>query len=380
MRILLPLLVSTISIFVHGCTNNPPSHSDETSAGETSSSVTVVDTDDDISRIEEIIAGMTLEEKVGQLFMVRCPNTDKIKAIQDYHLGGYVLFANHFKDKTPQSIKEEISQFQSASKIPMLIGVDEEGGTVVRVSKYPAFRKTPFLSPRNLYSIGGFDLIEQDTAEKCELLLSLGINVNLAPVCDLSSNSKDYMYNRSFSGSPELTSRFVKIVVDTMNSYKVGASLKHFPGYGGNVDTHTGIAVDNREYKTFLNKDFLPFIAGIEGGAGSVMVSHNIVLCMDNEKPASLSKNVHDILRDTLKFAGVIMTDDLDMDAIRQYTGAEASAVMAIKAGNDILVSTNFKEQIPAVLRAVESGEIPLSRIEESVMRILLWKIELGLL
>lgn len=333
-----------------------------------------------VLQAKAVLDNMTLEEKVGQLFLVRCPTSDEIESIKRYYLSGYILFANHFKSKTPEDIKNKIEEFQSASNIPMLIGVDEEGGTVVRVSGYSAFRKSPFLSPRNLYNNGGFDIIKSDTAEKCQLLLSLGINLNLAPVCDLSSNPKDYIYNRSFGGSPEKTAEYVKTVVSIMNSYRLGACLKHFPGYGDNIDTHTGIAYDNRNYETFLGKDFIPFIAGIEAGAGSVMVSHNIVSCIDSEMPASLSKNVHDILRTTLNFSGVIMTDDLYMDAIRQYTGTESAAVLSVKAGNDIIVSSDFSVQIPAVISAVESGEISISRIDESVMRILLWKISLSLL
>ena len=111
-----------------------------------------------------------------------------------------------------------------------------------------------------------------------------------------------------------------------------------------------------------------------------MLVSHNIVECMDTEYPASLSENVHNILRDELNFDGVIMTDDLDMDAIRNYTGNSEAAVMAVKSGNDILCCTDLDVQYPAVLNAVQNGEIPVSQIDASVRRILEWKQDLGLI
>ena len=155
--------------------------------------------------------------------------------------------------------------------------------------------------------------------------------------------------------------------------------MKHFPGYGSNVDTHTGIATDTRPYTSFETADFLPFQAGIAAGAGGVLVSHNIVTCMDETLPASLSPAVHRVLRDTLGFNGVIMTDDLMMEAIKQYTGAQKAAVLAVRAGNDMVLATDFDVQIPAVLAAVEEGTIPMAQIDASVTRILLWKARLGL-
>jgi len=253
----------------------------------------------------------------------------------------------------------------------MLIGVDEKGGTVNRISKYPAFRAVPFYSPIDLYKKGGFDLIRSDTLEKANLLLSLGINVNLAPVCDVSTNQHDFIYNRSFGKDAEYTSAYVKAVVEVMKQNKLGSTLKHFPGYGNNVDTHTEIAIDERDYNSFVTSDFLPFEAGIKAGADSILVSHNILTCLDKEYPASLSPKIHEILRNDLGFAGVIMTDDLIMDAIKKYTGDDDAAIQAILAGNDLLISSNFEQQIPAVLSAVKDGTIKESRLDDSVLRVI---------
>lgn len=262
----------------------------------------------------------------------------------------------------------------------MLIGVDEEGGTVVRVSDNPNLRTSPFLSPRDTFNMGGWKSIEADATEKADLLLSLGINVNMAPDCDITSDPDAFMYYRSFNEDVESECEFVRRYVTITKEKKLGTVLKHFPGYGNNEDTHTGIAFDNREYSEFQNVDFKPFITGIENGADCVLVAHNIVSCMDEEYPASLSENVHNILRNELSFDGVIMTDDLSMSAIRDYTGDDDAAVFAAKCGNDILCCSDVATQYPAVLNAVNNGEIPMEQIDNSVRRILRWKYNLGLI
>ena len=328
----------------------------------------------------KIMDGMTIEEKVGQMFFVRCRKDTAVSDLENYHLGGYILFNADIKGETKETLKAKIEGYQIASKIRLLIGVDEEGGDINRLSRYPQFRKVPFYSPQALYNEGGYPLIISDTKEKATLLKSLGFNVNLAPVCDVSSDPADYIYSRTFGKDASETAKYIKTVVETMNANGIGCTLKHFPGYGNNVDTHTGIAIDKRDYDSFVNKDFLPFQAGIDAGAGSILVSHNIVTCMDGKLPSSLSPEVHKILRDDLSFDGVIMTDDLKMDAIKNYIGDETSAVLAVTAGNDLIIASNFDVQIPSVLEAVDNGNITEKRIDESVLRILLWKLQLGII
>lgn len=329
---------------------------------------------------QEILNAMTLEEKVGQMFIARCPKINGAQKVEEYNLGGYILFGRDFSEKTRDEVIQNIQSYQSAAKIPMFIGVDEEGGTVNRVSTNPNLRAVPFWSPQDLYAEGGFDLIQSDTQEKCELLHSLGINLNFAPVCDVSQNPEDFIYYRSFGQDAEQTAAYVRLVVQTMSQEGMGSVLKHFPGYGNNADTHTGIAYDHRSYETFLNSDFLPFQAGIDSGANMVLVSHNVISCMDGQTPASLSPQVHKILREELGFTGVIITDDLAMDGVRDFEGDAEIAVQAVKAGNDLLCSTDFETQIPAVLEAVKQGVITEERIDESVLRILELKLSLGII
>lgn len=262
----------------------------------------------------------------------------------------------------------------------MFIAVDEEGGTVNRVSTNKNFRKYPFASPQYLYKHGGMDRIKSDAKEKSELLRSIGINLNFAPVADISTNKNDFIYKRSFAKSPKETAEYVKSVVEVMNEARVGSVLKHFPGYGNNKDTHTDLVRDKRPMEKFKSEDFLPFKAGIDAKASMVLVSHNIVEAMDKNAPASISPAVHKILRDELHFDGVIITDDLAMQGVKKFVGEKNSAVLALKAGADMLCSTDFINDIAAVKAAVANGEIKEKDIDEHVLRVLRAKINLGII
>lgn len=331
-------------------------------------------------KAQQLLSNMTLEEKVGQMFIARCPEESAIEKLKEYNLGGYILFARDFSDKTKDEVAKTVQSYQKVARVPLLIGVDEEGGQVNRISINRKLRAVPFWSSQALYKEGGFDLIKSDTEEKCKILRSLGINLNFAPVCDVSQDSNDFIYERSFGKNAKQTAEYVRTVVEVMKKERIGSVLKHFPGYGNNTDTHTGIAYDKRPYNTFKDNDFIPFLAGIDAGANIVLVSHNIVDCMDSEYPASLSAKVHNILRTELNFDGVVITDDLFMDGVRDFANDTETAVLAVQAGNDLLCCTDFEIQVPAVLKAIDEGKISEERINESVLRILKLKIALGII
>ncbi len=321
---------------------------------------------------------MTLEEKVGQIFLVRY-DANNVEQETAYYPGGYILFAKDLENQTKESIKAQLAHDQEVSKYPLLIAVDEEGGTVVRVSRYPAFRAQRFPSPQTIYNQGGYPLLEQIEKEKAELLLSLGINLNLAPVADVSTNASDFIYERSFGRNATDTAEYIKNMVTYSKNNKINACLKHFPGYGNNVDTHTGIAIDERSYENFVQNDFLPFQAGIEAGVPSILVSHNIVKAMDPDYPSSLSKKVINELRNTLHFSGVIMTDDLAMDAVKAYVENGKAATLAFQAGNDMIITSDFITMYQEVLEAVKSGIITEEQLNEAVIRITAWKYASGI-
>ena len=336
--------------------------------------------------VEDLLASMTLEEKVGQLFFVRVPDAEAVSDVSTYHLGGYILFSRDTADQTADSLIQTIQSYQDAAAadtgIPLLIGVDEEGGTVVRVSSNPHLRASKFRSPQKAYADGGMEAVLADTREKDLLLSALGFNVNLAPVADVSTDPADFMYDRTLGQDASATADFVSQVVTQMSADGMGSVLKHFPGYGNNVDTHTGIAVDQRPLETFEASDFLPFQAGTEAGGGktAVLVSHNIMAAVDDTLPASLSPAVHDLLREQLGFDGVVMTDDLAMEAVAAYSADGAVAVMALEAGNDLVITTDYRTQIPKVIEAVESGALSEDTIDTACRRVLTWKQELGMI
>lgn len=236
--------------------------------------------------LRALLEGMTLEEKVGQLFFVRCPESAAADKIEQYHLGGVLLFSRDYQDSmggwlTAQQFTSKLESYQVTAAydtgIPLFIGSDEEGGTVTRASRNPNLFPSRSKSPQELYAAGGLGAILNDAAQKNDLLFKYGINVNFAPVCDVSTSPNDFIYARSYGKNASETAEYVESVVSVMNDEHVAAVLKHFPGYGDNKDTHTGISVDERPLEWFQRSDLLPFLSGIRAGAPFVLVSHNIV-------------------------------------------------------------------------------------------------------
>ncbi len=330
--------------------------------------------------VEVLLHRLSLEQKVGQMFLARCPESGAAEAVAQYGLGGLLLFGRDFAGETPGTMRSKIQGYQAAAELPLLIAVDEEGGTVTRVSSYTAFRSSPFASPRELYGQGGMDAVLSAETEKAQLLAGLGINVNMAPVCDIATEPGAFMYKRSLGQSPEITGQFVSGAIRTMQEQGVAAVMKHFPGYGNNADTHVGIARDSRSLLELESRDTQPFYDGIAAGGGAILVSHNIVEALDAQNPASLSPAMHRYLRLAMGFDGVIITDDLSMDAIAKQYGVGEAAVLAVLAGNDLLCSTEYRTQYSAVLDACRSGRIPEETVNQAVYHVLAWKQSMGIL
>ena len=326
--------------------------------------------------IEDRLATMTLEEKVGQLFWARVSSNHQIEDLQSYHLSGYILFGRDFEGRSLEDIKTLTKGYQATAKIPLLIGSDEEGGTVTRIS---SILETPFQSPMALYQQGGMEAVLSDTKQKADLLKAVGINAGLFPVADLARNQSAFIYDRTIGQDVQTTTSYVQQVVEELKKSKVGSTLKHFPGYGDNGDSHTAIIQDNRSLDELRQADFLPFQAGIDAGVDSVLVSHNILSKIDTV-PSSISPKITDLLRKELHFKGVIMTDDLDMAGLADFVSQDEAAFQVIVAGNDLILGSSYQTQIPYLLKKISSGELTEERIDESVRRILTWKYDLGLL
>lgn len=320
---------------------------------------------------------LSLDEKIGQLFLVRYPESNVLENLKKYKFAGYVFYERDFTGKVENEVKNMISTLQDNSKIPLLTAVDEEGGQVVRVSSNPNLVSEKFKSSKELYALGGFDLIKQDTINKSKVLKNLGLNLNLAPVVDVTTDSNSYMYERSLGESTSVTSTYAKTLIEASKDTGVSYTLKHFPGYGNNGDTHMGSVVDNRSYDDILDNDLPPFKSGIEAGAEAVLVSHNTVSGIDASNPASLSTSVHNLLRNELRFTGIIIADDIAMGAVSSISDV---AVKAILAGNDLIITTDYEASINSVKKAVAEGRISEELIDKIAFRVLAWKYYKGLM
>ncbi len=322
---------------------------------------------------------MTLDEKIGQLLLVRYPsNEEEVNTLlHPIKVGGFVFYEKNFQNKSEDEVKKMISKLQDNADIPLLTAVDEEGGRVVRASSNPSLRDEKFKSSHELYEEGGLDAIRKDTILKSAFLSNLGLNVNLAPVVDVSLSEDDYMYERSLQKDTSLTSDYAKTVIQSGKGLGVSYVLKHFPGYGNNKDTHTESVMDERSLSDIQKNDLPPFLAGIEQGAEAVLVSHNTVVNIDEENPASLSSSVHNLLRNDLHFTGIIMTDDLAMGATSKIENVYQKALLA---GNDILMISDYEEGFNAIKQAVTSKTISESLIDKLAFRVLAWKYYKGLM
>lgn len=310
---------------------------------------------------------LSQKEKIGELFLLRYP--DKLNKVN--YVGGYVFYAKDFKNKSKSSITKMITSLQENRNIKLLTAVDEEGGTVTRLSHIAKFS-----SPQQLYKEGGFSKIEEDTINKSKLLEELGLNLNLAPVVDISTNKDDYIYKRTLGEDEVLTSKYAKTVIEASKNYNVSYTLKHFPGYGNNIDTHYNSSLDTRTYEELVNKDLIPFEEGIKSGAEAILVSHNIVSALTND-PASLSIIIHNLLRKNLNFKGIVITDDISMKAVSENND---STLKALLAGNNLIITSNYQESYSEISKALQDNIIPEEYLDYLLLRNLAWKYSKNLI
>lgn len=343
---------------------------------------------------------LSLSEKIGQLLIVSyTPSSTSTadNAVTNYNVGGVLFFENAFTGKTIAQVQSMTNGLQAKAKIPLMLAVDEEGGRVVRISpntnlvsdevaQYPnlfftnSSSKNAWKLGSTLYTESGnnFELVKQSVVVRNGVLKKLGLNINFAPVVDIATPPA-YISDRSFGDDPELVSQYASEVVTAGKNTGVSHSLKHFPGYGNNADTHSSSAVDESSMEDLQNIHLKPFKSGIASGAETVMVTHNIVSALDKNLPASLSPAVHNLLFDDLGFTGLSITDDLAMEAVGNKYSQQY--LKAFKAGNHILLtSTSFAKAHDELLNAVSSGEITEDELNKRVFKVLAWKYYMGLL
>ncbi len=324
----------------------------------------------------EKLKNLTLDEKIGQLLLARYPNNPE-DVLDKYKVSGFVFYEKDFSNKTKKEVQNMLKSLQKEANLPLLTAVDEEGGKITRISNNQNLVSSPFLSPSVLYQQGGFDLIKEDTINKSKILKDLGLNVNLAPVVDVSTNESDYIYERTLKEDENKVKEYAKTVINA--SYNTGVSyvLKHFPGYGSAIDTHYAAASSDVSFQDLKDIHLLPFKEGINNKAEAVLVSHIIVNSVDEDNPASLSYNAHNLLTDDLNFSGVIISDDLDMGATSAIENAELKALLA---GNDLLIVTDIEDSFNKIKEGVANNNISETLIDKLAFKVLAWKYYKGIM
>lgn len=352
------------------------------------------------AKAEETMQTLTLDEKIAQLFIIGTSSKTNYATLDQYKFGGHLYLLSSFQDTSGNTlkvdtIKQQIQTSQSKADIPLLMSIDEEGETVSRINKtiITELGIEPFKNSCDLYTAGGLDAIRNDTINKSSVLRNLGFNLNFAPDVDIADPSS-YIYKRTLKQDAATTGQFAKTVIQASKGTGVSYSLKHFPGYGNSTDTHSGFSTDNRELSEFENKDLIPFRDGIAAGAEVVMVSHNIITCIDGEEPASISKPIHDYLRNEMNYTGIIITDAVNMDAVAKKYSTKDSVIKAINSGNDLIclvmdegqkdvtggATLTYAGIIKYVSDAIADGQISEETVNLAVKRIIAWKCYKGLM
>ena len=336
--------------------------------------------------LSELINKMTVDEKVGQLIFTGITGTVMTKEIEtlmnQYQVGGIILFANNL-NTVNQSIEllNQVKRKNKQHKLPLFLGVDQEGG---RVERLPGVMKLP---PNEAIGIKNNELFSFEIGQVLgKQLKAFGFNLNFAPVLDVNSNSDNPVIgDRSFGDSPEMVSKLGIQMIKGMQAQQIIPVVKHFPGHGDtDVDSHFELPSVDKSLAELQRLEFIPFKEAIESGVEVVMVAHILLPQIDHEFPTSLSEKViTGILREQLNFDGVVITDDLTMQAISDHYDLGHAAVESVKAGTDIILMAHDYGEISNVYEklrlAVEYGDISEERINESLERIiqLKWKYEL---
>lgn len=346
----------------------------------------------------DYIKSMSLEEKVGQLFIVNLELLDDTKGsfyeckkttkqmkenLGKYHVGGVILFSRNIQKR--KQTKKLIRRLQKNAEVPLFVTVDEEGGDVARIGNNEKMKTTTFPTMEEIGKQEDADYVYNMGVTIGQEIGDLGFNVDFAPVADVkTSDLNREIGTRSFGDDPAKVSGMVDAFVKGIQSQNVCATLKHFPGQGSsNGDTHQGSVDIDSSISSLRKTDFKPFEAGIEAGADFIMVSHiSVSKVTESSEPASMSDLIMTtILRDELRFDGLIVTDAFDMASITDnYTPGEA-AYSSFKSGADIIVMPqNLDEAYQSVLNSVQDGVISEKRLDDSVMRILRLKFQRGIM
>ena len=345
-------------------------------------------------KVEVILQEMTLEEKVAQLFFITPEALTDVSvvtaagdatktALQEYPVGGLVYFKQNLIEpkQTKQMLKATQEMAMETCGFPIFLGVDEEGGRVLRIGSNSAFGVEKVEAMGTLANEGNPDIIYDASDTIGAYLSELGFNVDFAPDADVLTNSENQVIgDRSFGIEPNSVAQLSWEYVKGLHNNNILATYKHFPGHGGTTeDSHTGKAYLYKSLNELRETELVPFQDGAEKGVDFIMVSHvSVPEVIGDETPTSLSEiMITDTLRNEFNYEGIIITDSMGMNAVSGYYSPKEAAVKAILAGNDmLLMPADFKSAYKGVIQAVNEGEITQQRIDESVRRILTAKLK----
>ncbi|MGL4343687.1 MAG: glycoside hydrolase family 3 protein [Cellulosilyticaceae bacterium] len=363
---------------------------EETLPMEQSTTQSVEQAKEQVSPIDRYIEAMTLEQKVGQLFMIAMRwdtsgvpitvcNQEVEDLLQEIPVGGVVLFKENIV--TPDQVTTLIQKFQEQATVPLWISLDEEGGQVTRLGDNPAFAQEPFR--------GAFDMCQDENlayneaARMGSTLKLLGFNMNFAPVADIYNNPQNAIIGkRSFGTTKEQVAPMVIAFMNGLKDQGIMPVVKHFPGHGNTIqDSHTGIAYVDKSLETLENEELIPFKRAIEEGVEGMMIGHLLVEAVDPEFPASISLKWGEYLKQWDTEEVLLITDAMEMGAITNHYSSGESALRVIESGYDIiLMPEHIDEAYEAVLAACKEGRLTEERLNKSVKKILSKKVEHNLL
>lgn len=389
-RLCFVVLCSFLFGFVlSGCTNATENATEQSSA-QTEQEPVKTPEQIKAENINQILADMTIEEKVGQLLMMdfrknaddtdmTVLSEDAAQQIADYHLGGVILFAENLD--TMEQSQMLVNQMQAAADMELFIGIDEEGGMVSRLDK----SQIPHVSIPNAAQMqGDIAQAKQAGADIGTVLSKIGVNVDFAPVADVYTNPENTVIGeRAYGTDANAVADMATAFMQGLEAQGVKAVAKHFPGHGDTAtDSHDGMAISNHDLTRLQDVEFVPFSRLVQEGIDFVMVGHiTMPQVTEDGLPASLSSQAIALLRENIGFDGIVITDAMNMGAIVSYYPDGQAAVQAIQAGVDIvLMPADLEAAYLALLDAVGKGEISQTRLDESVRRILEVKYDCGML
>ena len=348
-----------------------------------------------VEQAAQIVSGMTLEEKVAQMFFitpealtgygqVTVAGDATNEAYQKYPVGGLIYNSQNLVDiDQTKTMMAKMQQYaDSRISLPVFLGVDEEGGSVTRIASNEAYGLTNVNNMSDIGATGDTQNAYQAGVTIGTYLSDLGFNLDFAPVADVLTVSDSVIGNRSFGPDSELVASMALSELPGLESMGIQGVVKHFPGHGGvSGDSHSGAVSTDKSLEELFASELVPFQRAIDGGAEFLMVGHiaapNVT---GDDTPASLSKvMITDVLRTQMGYQGVVITDAMNMTAITANHAADEAAVLAVNAGADmILMPEDFGKAYNGVIDAVNNGTIEEYRINEAVVRIVKAKLALS--